>query len=358
MTRISIAAALACLGIGIPGPSGSEFSQDELMRFPTYGVAFKAPRRWPEAMRDKPKTIVQWISPDSVPKKPAALIMVECGHTPKESLDEVARGLAKNFGGTVSDRPTTLGGTRAMRIAATSDGPMLHPVEALATVHDGLLYLVMGGVTAGHSVAEELEVIRASWTWMPIEPIDKHLEFRGEPLSLGGGAATMNVPALMHTYPTEHPDRVLALGLHNVRRDEPEFLMYAQLEATVKGQKFDEIKNGLTTSLRLRFKVKGSIKWGGRANDPTRAVTEPFEVETPEAAGGRKRWNLMRWALVEVDDQRLVSVNFTLPQQEDHGRSTYIALVDRIVDSIQRSAGTGRRTDREKPRGRKSTKIR
>jgi hypothetical protein len=172
--------------------------------------------------------------------------MVECGHASAASLDEVAPGLAKNFQGVVDGQPTTLGGTRALRVVAKNDGRTLRPVEGLATIHDGLLYLVMGGAVAGHSVKDELEAIRASWDWTPIEPPYKHLAFRSQPLSLAAGAATINVPALMHIYPNEHPDQVLDLGLHNVLRNEPDFLAYAQVVTMAQGQSFDEYRNRLS----------------------------------------------------------------------------------------------------------------
>ena len=169
-----------------------------------------------------------------------------------ESLDEVAQGLAKNFHGVVDDQPTTLGGTYALRVVAKNDGRTLRPVEGLAAIHDGLLYLVMGGAVAGHSVKDELEAIRASWDWTPIEPPYKHLAFRAKPFSLAAGAATINVPELMYMYKHEHEDQVLDLGLHNVRRNEPDFLAYAQVVTMAEGQFFADYRNRLSEGLCAR----------------------------------------------------------------------------------------------------------
>jgi hypothetical protein len=338
MARIGIVTAFLYLGIGASWTFASGPPQGELARFPTFGVAFREPKGWAEQMRDKAKTVARWISPDSTPDAPVATIIVECGHTPARSLDEVARGLARNFHGVVDDHPTTLGGTRALRIIAGSDGRTLRPVEGLATIHDGLLYLVMGGVTAGHSVEEVVEAIRASWTWMPIEPTDKHLDFRARPLPLSGGAATLNVPELMYTYPTEHPDRVLDLGLHNVIRNEPDLLAYVQTLTLAEGQSFDEYKARLSENLRAQGVVKGAIRWTRRGNDPSRVVSPAVDVELPNKDGGRTR-SLLRWALVKLDDRRFVSVNFTLPRETPWNQSTFITLTDRIADSIRPGAG-------------------
>jgi hypothetical protein len=249
----------------------------------------------------------------------------------------------------VADLPATLSGTRALRIVAKNNGRTLRPVEGLATIHDGLLYLVMGGVTAGNFVADELEAIRASWTWMPIEPPAKHLEFRAKPLSLLGGTVTINVPALMHTYRTEHPDSVLDLGLHNVLRNTPDFLAYAQIMTMVDGKSFDDIKNRLSEGLQAQYKVKDPIEWRPTGKNPSHVVSQAIDVETPDEVGGRKRTMLMRWALVKLDDRRVVSVNFTLPQEAPGDRSAYIALVDRIVDSIHPGDGADLAKEKQKP---------
>jgi hypothetical protein len=178
MTHFGIVVGLLCMGLEA---SSSQIPEGKLSAYPTVGVAFREPKGWPEQLKDKAKTVAWWISPDSRPGKPTAAIMVECAHTNVASLDELARGLARDFHGEVDDHPAALGGTRALRIIATNDSQALRPVEAFAAIHDGLLYLIMGGVIAEHSVKDELESIRASWTWTPIEPPFKHLEFRDKP---------------------------------------------------------------------------------------------------------------------------------------------------------------------------------
>ena len=339
MPRIGISWALLCLSIGSSVAFASETTQGHQAYYPTSGVAFREPIGWLEQVRGKGKTIAWWISPDSEPAKPVALIMIECGQTPAGSLDEVARGLARNFQGVVDDLPTSLGGTRALRVIAKNESQSLRPVEGLATIHDGRLYLIMGGVTAGHSVKDELESIRASWAWTQIEPPSNHLKFRDKPLSLANGAATINVPALMHTYPTGEPDRVLDLGLHNVVRNAPDFLVYAQIVTTAQGQTFDEYKSRLSDGLLSQHVIKKPIAWRTLNSAPPRVISDTIEAEVPDKAGGPKRTTFIRWALVKLGDRRLVSVNFTMPPDAPGDRNTYINIVDRIVDSIQ--PGTG-----------------
>lgn len=140
-------------------------------------------------------------------------------------------------------------------------------------------------------------------------------KFRDKPLSLLGGAATINVPSLMHVYPTENPDRVLDLGLHNVLRNEPDFLAYVQVATMAEGKILDELKNRLSEGLQAAHKIKGPLEWRTQGNQPQRVLSEAVEVETQDKPGEQKRTMLMRWALVKLDDRRLISVNFTLPPE-------------------------------------------
>jgi hypothetical protein len=342
MNRVGITPAFMCLSLWCAWTCASEPAGEERTRYPTFGVAFSQPKGWIEQTRDKSKTVAWWISPDSARAKPLAIIMVECAQTPAHSLDEVARGLAENLHGVVDGAPTTLGGTRALRVVAKNDGRTVRPVEALATIHDKLLYLVMGGAVSGRSVKNELEAIRASWDWTAIEPPYKHLAFRAKPFSLAAGAATINVPALMHIYPNEHPDRVLDLGLHNVLRNESDFLAYAQVVTMAEGQSFADYRNRLSERLRAQGTIQEPIAWQTREDDPSRVVSQTIQIQVLNKAGEPRRM-LIRWALVRLDDRRIVSVNFTVPDGAPEVPGAYSTLMDRIVDSIQ--PGVGGRPD-------------
>ncbi len=112
-------------------------------------------------------------------------------------------------------------------------------------------------------------------------------------------------------------------------------MAYAQIARTAEGRTLDELKNLLSERLQAEHKVKGPIEWRAAGNNPPRVVSQATEVETPDKVSGRKRTQLVRWALVKLDDRKLVLVNFTLPPEASRGSSTYVTLVDRIVESIR-----------------------
>ena len=77
MAIFGIVWALWCVGVEA---SCSELHEEKLAVYPTAGVAFSEPRGWLEQLKDKGKTVARWISPDSKPGKPTAMIMIECGN--------------------------------------------------------------------------------------------------------------------------------------------------------------------------------------------------------------------------------------------------------------------------------------
>ena len=129
-------------------------------------------------------------------------------------------------------------------------------------MHDGLMYLVMGGVTPGHSeFKDEIEAIRTSWTWTPIEPPDQHLEFHAQPLSLGEGAATLNVPGI-DAYLSNRASRPRSRS--RIAQCPPELAGFLDLcpdRALPQGLSFAEYKNRLSERLRTQGMGKGPIKW-------------------------------------------------------------------------------------------------
>ena len=122
----------------------------------------------------------------------------------------------------------------------------------------------------------------------PIEPPVKHLEFRDKPLSLLGGAATINVPALMHTYPTEHPDRVLDLGLHNVSGMH-RISWLSPDHSVADGKTFDEFQKLLPSVFKRNTRLKAPSNGRRLAKNRRASFLTQSRLRRPDQASGRKQ---------------------------------------------------------------------
>ena len=81
-----------------------------------------------------------------------------------------------------------LDGEPAYRVLAANDTPALKPVEGIVASHDGYLYLVLGGVTAGHECHRQIEEIIKGWKWEKVVAPSEHLDFWPRPVAALGGA--------------------------------------------------------------------------------------------------------------------------------------------------------------------------
>ena len=134
-------------------------------RFSGRGVTFDLPEGWLRMTPDKEKLLAWVISPGSDPRQPEAMIMVESGKTAMPELSASAANYAAMWKAKVLDEPTDLAGVPALRVRGDNPTPEMRPVEAVVAIRRGQIYLIMGGATAGHRCAKEVEAIRRSWKW-------------------------------------------------------------------------------------------------------------------------------------------------------------------------------------------------
>jgi hypothetical protein len=129
------------------------------------GASFTGPKDWIQLKPDKPKHKGWFISPDSTQKNQYAMIMIDIGQPKYPDVETVASGLAKNWGARVLEDQTDLDGVLALRIRGENATSQVQPIEGVVAIHEGSVYMIMGGAVAGRSVADEVEEVRKHWRW-------------------------------------------------------------------------------------------------------------------------------------------------------------------------------------------------
>jgi hypothetical protein len=132
----------------------------------TDGASFSEPRNWVRLPVKKSKTKGFFISEDSDPKAPSAMILVDIGKPVESDARKTAEGLARNWGGKVLEETTELDGEVALRVHVANPGEGLRPKEGIIVFRDNRVYLVMAGSVPGIDVIDELEQVRQSWKWI------------------------------------------------------------------------------------------------------------------------------------------------------------------------------------------------
>ena len=297
--------------------------------FPAVGITVTAPPGWLEVPPDRPGLIIRWISPDSSRNGEAlGLVMVELKDPASHTAPEVARDLARSWGGRVSAQSDVMDGETVWRIQVDSPPPGLQPVEGLVAIRNGHLFLIEGGVSPGYSCHEQIESIRQSWRWIAIDSPVKHLEFRDQPLAAFGGQLSINFPAAMETFNTDHPERMLGLSLYNFKRNGKEFTALVQTGDVPAADTFEAAKDRLALGTQEKLKLPEAFVWHAVKGAGRRAITQP--VRGPAEDGV----NWIMWALIHSEDGRLVLINFSIYAQDPAERAAYAGVAEKMVESV------------------------
>jgi hypothetical protein len=318
--------AVAFLAVAVPQVVGSGLAAaqpaegkeagrpeaDRRLRLPTWGVSLVPPEGWTEQVRDKPKTIARWALPGGRPNEVKAMIMVEDGVPQKAGATaaEAVEGLAKAWGGIVSDTPTTLDGVPAVRVTAPPRSPRLSPVEAIAALHRGRIYLIMGGVAGGASCAAEVEALRSSWKWIDVEPPAKSLELVEPSGRLLNGAVTMKVPRFAYWDLTLDRSEAEMLCLYNPVNGKSDFSVYIGLVPNPAATKMEDFRTGLADGLFSRMKLSAKPAWRNFKGDPDRCISDTVVTELADGKPVKRVQGRMRWSLIRLDAKRVVMINF------------------------------------------------
>jgi hypothetical protein len=302
--------------------------------FPSFGVAFALPPGWAEIPREKAGRVGQWIGPDSKPTAIKSLVMIETGRPGATTAATLAQNLARNFGGAVMDDPTTLGGEPALVVRADNHDDEVAPVIGLVCLHGDNVYLVMGGAVKGRDVRPEVEAIRKSWKWTPVEQPSKHLAFRDQPFPAFDGRVTLNVPRMMHAVAPDDPRTQLDLALFNLARNNADFRASMTLETLKPGETFDQAKDRFLAELVTQNKFHKPPEWQERKGATPRLMTATVEADRPQPADTDTLHH--QWAVVSLGEAsgKIVLIHVTHEAETEEERHRYELAVERIVDSV------------------------
>jgi hypothetical protein len=303
--------------------------------FPARGIRLTAPAGWRRIVGDQGKSVVSWASPDSTPADPRAVIKVEAARGLDATAEASARKLAADWGGTVSAEKLVLDGEPAFRVLAANTTPALKPVEGIVASHNGFLYMVLGGVTAGHECHRQIEEIAKGWKWEELVAPSEHLDFWPQPLAALDGHALLNHPVDMHFYETKHPDRILDLGLYDMRTNTTPFLAYVQLMPMPQDKSFAAFADSFLQGLNERKMVDDTLVWRRFPQDSTRLVTP--SVHSASGSQKLKQEVYMKFATLQLDRGHVVLINFTIVPADEKERERYEAAADAMVLSVQES---------------------
>ncbi len=316
------------------GPGETNSTRPAPLSIPLFGIAVGSPVGWQQLPPDRVGIATRWVSPGSRAGNVQGIIMVEMKKPALPDAGQIASSLAQEWGGRLVDKQDSLDGEMAWRILAEPH-VSLQPVEGLLTIHEGRLYLIEGGVTAGHSCHDQIESIRQSWKWIPIDPPIKHLEFRDQPVNIFNNRVSINYPAAMYTFDSEHPERRLGFGLENFQLDHDEFTATVEFGELPKGTALVTAEASISRGIQARFNLPEAFVWHDVNGDAS--VQAAVTQAVPGPVSDRKNW--IMWGIVGLPGNQIVLINFSIFAEDPDDRAIYVKTAEKMVGSVLAAPG-------------------
>ncbi|HXE55174.1 MAG TPA: hypothetical protein VN541_19280 [Tepidisphaeraceae bacterium] len=244
--------------------------------FPTAGISVDSPPGWRQVPPEHGRTVTRWLGPDSKPDDIREMIAIDVSRN-RGSARDAATMLASLWGGHVVDDHKTLAGEPAFLVEAEPKRPGLQPLAAYVAVHGDNVYALEGGATPGHSLVEQMELVRASWKWIPLEPPSLHLEFRQEPESLLDGKVNVNFPAAMHTF-SDKTGLAVDTALYNHQLEDEDFDAIISFSALNGGGALERVEDSEESGYQREFNISQSIAWQRIDDTGERVMSDPLPV--------------------------------------------------------------------------------
>jgi hypothetical protein len=295
--------------------------------FPYFGVSFTSPAGWMEAPPDGPDMLAKCVDTGPRGREVTAAVTVEIKKT-QDTTADAARGLSKDWGGQVVDEHVTIDGETAWRIEAHPPQSDLQPVEGLVISHAGHLFLIMGGITPGSSCHDQLEFVRRSWKWIPIDSPTKHLEIQTEHLNAINGKILIGLPKAMETFETGHPDKMAGLHLYNYKRNANDFKAVITLVDLPGGTDLNAAQERIGDGIVQRFNLNERFVWRPIKGLQPGSVTQL--VRGPESDGV----NWLMWALVKLNENQIALINISVYTADPDEQANYADAAQKIAETI------------------------
>jgi hypothetical protein len=169
MTRTTagwVVLAVAIAGGGALGQGPAPKAKGTTGPIVAAGASFSEPSGWVRVQPTKSTTIGWFVNPGATSKNAQRMIVIDFGRPTEDDARKAAQGLARQWGGTLLEKPISLDGAPGYLVVAENRGPGLKPAVGIVVHREGRAYLIMGGAVPGDSVAEEVEEVRRGWKWV------------------------------------------------------------------------------------------------------------------------------------------------------------------------------------------------
>jgi len=309
----------------------SHAAEPASIRFPTFGISYRAPADSTFTLSDVPTHIGLYEMKSAATERPAA-ILLEVAPARGKSLDDIAVALAKKIGATIDPKAITIGNEKAKKLTADVKLDSYVARVSYVVVHENRLYIASALNTATGSADKQLDDLVATIKFIPVEsPAKQTGDLFAEPLDVFD-AFTINGPkylrrntnqsALVHlsAYDFTTGTDPLNIDIEHIQMSAP--------------KKFADIRDAYSTQLAKTLKSSKPLEWSNVKEVPGLNVSRPV-VTTVKLAGKPDEKSTRQFCILELAPGDFVQILFSISDVPDADLQAYQEACDKMLRSIK-----------------------
>jgi hypothetical protein len=290
--------------------------------FPTWGVALSPPAGWGRAAERDLTVVGQWMPRDGS----RGMLLVLCSPLLRRSPRGMAQQTADTVGGSVQE--ATLDGRAARMVNDGRSGE-----AACFAERNGYLYELRYQRVPPNPA--EFEAIRSSWQWSEVDSPLKHPELRPDLIPVMDQFA-LQLPEHMRPWAVPAPPGTANFAAIDIsgQRIRREFHMELAMPSGIQGKPLNELATRMSEPVQTQLKLKQPIAWRILKGKDDRIMSQTLLAPIPPDQPNIKPRFGTCMALVALDNQRRVYVNFIANTENADDRYAYMVMAEQIMTSI------------------------
>jgi hypothetical protein len=293
-----------------------------MLSFPTWGVQLGPLPGWGRVAERDLTIMGQWIPRDGSRGAITVVVTPLLQRTPRGAAQQIA----DMIGGTVDD--SKLDGRSAKRVTGGSGGE-----AAMFAERAGYLYEIRYQHTPPDPA--EFEAFRTGWRWSDIEEPIKHPEMRPDLVPVLD-QFVVQLPTHMRPWSAAQAGTANFAAVDITgQRIKQQFRVDLSMPAGMQGKPLNELATALSDPIQAQLHLRNPIAWrlleGKNDRIISQVLLEPPPQNSPPTF--RPRFGTCM-AIVALDGQRRVFINFLAGTEDPDQRSTFMSMGEKILASI------------------------
>jgi hypothetical protein len=182
---------------------------------------------------------------------------------------------------------------------------------------------------------EEFEYLRTGWRWTEIEEPAKHPEMRQDLIPVLDQMA-VQLPTHMRPWQVPSPPGTANFAAIDMtgQRIRQQFYMSITMPPSIQGKPLNELATKVSEPIQQQLQLRNPVEWRLVPGKNDRIISQTLLSPVPPNRPDLRPKNGTCAAIIALDGQRRVFINFIANTEEPAERSAFMSMGEQILASI------------------------